>query len=113
MLLLCGFFVQIFGNDYIQLCNHYNITLISISGMFRSNALFIGPHSRKAVAEGRADCIPIFLGEIPLLFRRNIFKVDVALISLSPPDQHGFCSLGPGVDCTRAAVQNARYIIGL
>ncbi|KAJ8319869.1 hypothetical protein KUTeg_001456 [Tegillarca granosa] len=82
-------------------------------GIFRSNALFIGPHSRKAVAEGRADCIPIFLSEIPLLFRRNIFKVDVALISLSPPDQHGFCSLGPGVDCTRAAVQNARYIIGL
>ena len=65
------------------------------------------------MAEGRADTIPIFLSEIPLLFRRRLLNLDVALISVSPVDKHGFCSLGPGVDCTRAAVQNAQFIIGL
>lgn len=65
------------------------------------------------MAEGRADTIPIFLSEIPLLFRRRLLNLDVALISVSPIDNHGFCSLGPGVDCTRAAVQNAQFIIGL
>lgn len=65
------------------------------------------------MAEGRADTIPIFLSEIPLLFRRRLLNLDVALISVSPIDSHGFCSLGPGVDCTRAAVQNAQFIIGL
>ncbi|XP_014663113.1 PREDICTED: 4-hydroxybutyrate coenzyme A transferase-like [Priapulus caudatus] len=82
-------------------------------GVFRSNSLFIGPNVRSAVNEGRADFIPIFLSEIPLLFRRNLVQLDVALISVSPPDKHGFCTLGPSVDCTRAAVQNAKVIIGL
>ncbi|KAL5013389.1 hypothetical protein ScPMuIL_007659 [Solemya velum] len=82
-------------------------------GIFRSNSLFIGNYSRKAISEGRADCVPIFLSEIPLLFRRKIWKIDVAMISLSPPDNHGYCSMGPGVDCTRSAIQNADYIIGL
>lgn len=82
-------------------------------GIFRSNSLFIGANLRKAVNEGRADFVPIFLSEIPLLFRRNIVQLDVALISVSPPDQHGFCTLGPSVDCTRAAIQNAKYIVGM
>lgn len=62
--------------------------------------------------EGRADFTPIFLSEIPLLFHRKIIDLDVALIQVSPPDKHGFCTLGPSVDCTRAAIQNAKYIIG-
>ncbi|XP_061197068.1 4-hydroxybutyrate coenzyme A transferase-like [Saccostrea echinata] len=82
-------------------------------GIFRPNSFFISASLRNAVAEGRADTIPIFLSEIPLLFRRRLLSLDVALISLSPPDKHGFCSLGPGIDCTRAAVQNAQFIIGL
>ena len=61
---------------------------------------------------GQADFTPIFLSEIPLLFRRNIVNLDVALIQVSPPDQHGFCTLGPSVDITRAAIQNAKVIIG-
>ncbi|XP_052819732.1 4-hydroxybutyrate coenzyme A transferase-like [Mya arenaria] len=80
-------------------------------GIFRSNSLFIGANCREAIAEGRADTVPIFLSEIPLLFDRKIYKLDVALIHVSPPDQHGFCSLGTSVDCTRAAVQHAKYII--
>nr|XP_006812038.1 PREDICTED: uncharacterized protein LOC100372560 [Saccoglossus kowalevskii] len=82
-------------------------------GIFRSNSFFIGGNCREAVNAGRADFTPIFLGEIPLLFRRNIINLDVALIMVSRPDDHGFCTLGPSVDCTRAAIQNAKHIIGL
>ena len=80
--------------------------------MFRSNSLFIGANCRTAIAEGRADCVPIFLGEVPLLFRRKIVNLDVALITVSTPDEHGFCTLGSSVDTARAAIQNAKYIIG-
>ncbi|XP_070562057.1 succinyl-CoA:acetate/propanoyl-CoA:succinate CoA transferase-like [Ptychodera flava] len=82
-------------------------------GIFRSNSFFIGANCREPINSGRADFTPIFLSEIPLLFRRNIINLDVALIQVSQPDNHGFCTLGPSVDCTRAAIQNARYIIGL
>lgn len=82
-------------------------------GIFRSNSLFLASNARKAVKEGRADTLPIFLCEIPLLFRSKKILLDVALISVTPPDKHGFCSLGPSVDCTRAAIQNAKYIIGM
>jgi len=84
-----------------------------LAGIFRDNSLFIGGNCRQAVNEGRADSTPIFLGEIPLLFHRKILPVDVALIQVSPPDAHGYCSLGTSVDCTRAALQNAKYIIGV
>lgn len=82
-------------------------------GIFRSNSLFLGANARKAVNEGRADTIPIFLCEIPHLFRRRIIDIDVALVTVAPPDKHGFCSLGTSVDCTRSAIQNARYIIAM
>jgi len=81
-------------------------------GIFRSNSLFIGGNARKAVNDGRADCTPIFLGETPLLFRRGIIPLDAALVTVSPPDEHGFCSLGPSVDLARAAVQHTKYLIG-
>jgi len=81
-------------------------------GIFRSNSLFIGANCRSPVNEGRADFMPIFLSEVPLLFRRKILNLDVALIHVSPPDTHGFCTLGPSVDTTRAAIQNAKFIIG-
>ncbi|KAK3604483.1 hypothetical protein CHS0354_019078 [Potamilus streckersoni] len=80
-------------------------------GMFRSNSLFVGSNARKAIQDGRADAIPIFLSEIPILFRRKIINLDVALVTVTPPDKHGFCSLGTSVDCTRSAIQNAKYII--
>jgi 4-hydroxybutyrate CoA-transferase len=78
---------------------------------FRVNAFFVGSNVRKALAEGRADYVPIFLSEVPALFRRNILPLDVALVQVSPPDKHGFCSLGVSVDVSRAAVQKARYVI--
>jgi len=81
-------------------------------GVFRSNSLFLGANLREAVRDGRADFTPIFLGEIPLLFHRKLIQLDVALVSVSPPDEHGFCSLGPSVDTARAAIQNAKLIIG-
>ncbi len=78
---------------------------------FRVNALFVGANVRRAVEEGRADYCPVFLSEVPSLFRTGILPLDVALIHVSPPDRHGFCSLGVSVDVTRAAVQTARTVI--
>lgn len=80
---------------------------------FRLNAMFVGANVRKAVQEGDADYLPVFLSETPLMFRRGILPLDVALISVSPPDKHGFCSLGVSVDVSRAAVQTAKHVIAL
>ena len=80
-------------------------------GSFRSNSLFIGHNVRKAVQTGRADFTPIFLSEIPGLFQNKILPLDVALISLSPPDEHGFCSFGVEVGTTKPAADSARIII--
>jgi acyl-CoA hydrolase len=78
---------------------------------FRVNALFVGANVRPAVEEGRADYLPVFLSEVPRLFRSGILPLDVALVQVSPPDRHGFCSLGVSVDVSRAAVQTARTVI--
>lgn len=78
---------------------------------FHVNALFVGANVREAVQSGRADYIPVFLSEVPALFRKNILPLDVALVQVSPPDKHGFCSLGVSVDATLAAVQSARTVI--
>jgi 4-hydroxybutyrate CoA-transferase len=78
---------------------------------FHTNALFIGANVRAAVAAGEADYTPVFLSEVPALFRRGILPLDVALIQVSPPDRHGYCSLGVSVDATRAAVQAARCVV--
>ncbi|XP_048001785.1 4-hydroxybutyrate coenzyme A transferase isoform X2 [Leguminivora glycinivorella] len=80
-------------------------------GIFRSCSLFMGANVRKAVAEGRGDAIPIFLQDIPKLFHRKIIQPDIALIQVSPPDHHGYCSLGTSVDCVRAALVNSKIII--
>lgn len=77
----------------------------------RHRALFIGPNARVAVNEGRADYVPIFLSDIPQLFSRGILPLDAAFINVSPPDAHGFCSLGTSVDATLAAVRSARTVI--
>lgn len=80
-------------------------------GHFKHNALFIGKNVRKAVQEGRADFTPIFLSEIPQLFYSGKLPIDVALIHVSPPDEHGFCSFGVGVETTKAATEVAKTII--
>lgn len=78
---------------------------------FRINSLFVSASIRQAVNEGRADYVPVFLSEIPELFKQNILPIDVALVQVSPPDAHGYCSLGLSVDIARSAVNTARYII--
>ena len=65
-----------------------------MEGHLRVNTLFISANVRKAVQEGRADFTPVLLSEFPLLFKNKVLPVDVALIHVSPPDEHGFCSLG-------------------
>lgn len=77
---------------------------------FRHNAVFIGHNVRRAVAEGRADFTPVFLSEIPRLFRQEL-PLDVALIQVSPPDEHGFCSLGVEVGCTITAARLAKTVV--
>jgi len=78
---------------------------------FYSVSLFTGPRQRGAVAEGRADFIPVFLADIPMLFCRDTIKLDVALVQLSPPDTHGFCTLGTSVDAALAAAENAPVVL--
>ncbi|HCW06885.1 MAG TPA: 4-hydroxybutyrate CoA-transferase [Cytophagales bacterium] len=78
---------------------------------FRINSLFVSPNIRDAVNEGRADYVPVFLSEIPQLFRRNILPLDVALVQVSPPDKHGYCSLGTSVDCALSAIRTAKHVI--
>ncbi|XP_022918145.1 succinyl-CoA:acetate/propanoyl-CoA:succinate CoA transferase [Onthophagus taurus] len=85
----------------------------SCEGIFRSCSFFMGGNVRKPVAEGRADAIPIFLSEIPLLFYRGIVKPDIAVIHVSPPDSHGFCSIGTSVDCVRAGMIHSKIIVAL
>ncbi|MCG6169936.1 4-hydroxybutyrate CoA-transferase [Leptospira sp. FAT2] len=82
-----------------------------MEGKFFTNALFVAANMRKAVEEGRADYIPIFLSECPLLFRNGILPLDVALVQVSPPDKHGYCSLGVSVDISKAAVETAKIVI--
>ncbi|MDD5474913.1 MAG: GNAT family N-acetyltransferase [Syntrophales bacterium] len=78
---------------------------------FRHNALFIGPRMREVIAQGRADYTPIFLSEIPQLIRSGRMHLDVALIQVSPPDDHGYVSLGISVDITKIAAEEADYVI--
>lgn len=82
------------------------------TGSFHLNSFFVGGNVRKATNEGISDYIPIFLSEIPDLFRKEIFPLDVALVHVSPPDNHGYCSLGVSVDIAISAVKKAKYLIG-
>ena len=78
---------------------------------FRHNAMFIGSNVRAAINDGRADYTPIYLSEIEGLFESGAMPIDVALIEVSPPDSHGFCSFGVGVDTTLTAAKCARYVV--
>ncbi|MBF0428063.1 MAG: GNAT family N-acetyltransferase [Magnetococcales bacterium] len=78
---------------------------------FNVNSLFLGPGTRNAVSAGIADYTPCFLSEIPSLFTDGILPLDVALIQVSPPDQYGYCSLGPSVDIVSSAWKSARTVI--
>ncbi len=78
---------------------------------FYINSLFVSTPVREAVNSERGDFVPVFLSEIPNLFRRGYLPLDVALITVSPPDKHGYCSLGTSVDVARSAIDSAKIII--
>jgi acyl-CoA hydrolase len=102
----------------------YNVELVSITTLgdvnfdkpehrksFFFNSLFVSAATRAVANSDDGDYIPIFLSQIPQLFRKNILPIDVALIQVSPPDIHGYCSLGTSVDIARAAVDTAKIVI--
>jgi acyl-CoA hydrolase len=82
-----------------------------LEGHFFINSLFVSKSNREAVNSKRGDYVPVFLSEIPLLFTRNILPLDVAIVHVSPPDKHGYCSLGTSVDIARSAVDVAKIVI--
>lgn len=82
-----------------------------MAGHFRHNAIFIGSNVRDAINEGRADYTPIYLSEIEGLFESGAMPLDVALIQVSPPDAHGYCSFGVGIDTSLTAAKQARYVV--
>ena len=82
-----------------------------MEGHLRHRALFIGPNARAAVAEGRADYAPVFLSDVPRLFRRGLLPLDAVFVNATPPDAHGFCSLGTSVEAMHAAIRAARTVI--
>lgn len=95
----------------ITLYGEVAIAKRELANSFHVNSLFVSEGVRQAVNDGYADYVPIFLSEIPVLFKKNILPIDVALVQVSPPDAHGFCSLGLSVDIARAAVDTAKHII--
>ncbi|MBI2931602.1 MAG: GNAT family N-acetyltransferase [Planctomycetes bacterium] len=96
---------------HIMTIGHAPYADATLKGRFRHNAFFIGANVREAVARAAADYTPIFLSDIPWLFRSRRMKIDVALISCTPPDVHGFCSLGVSVDVVMAAVESAEVVM--
>jgi acyl-CoA hydrolase len=101
-----------------------NVTIVSLhtegageyvdpkyQGIFHVKSLFAGADVREAIARGDADYIPVFLSEIPALFASKTIPLSIALINVSPPDSHGYCSLGVSVDVAKAAVENSEIVI--
>lgn len=84
---------------------------IKLKDSFHVNSFFIGKNVRHTLKAGNGSYTPVFLSELPLLFKRNIIDLDVALIQVSVPDRHGYCSLGVSVEATLAAIDNAKYVI--
>lgn len=97
--------------NHVLLLGEDPLSAPEMVGHFRHNSLFVGPADRAAVNDGRADYVPIFLHQIPRLFRERIIPLDVAMVQVSPPDQHGFMSLGVETLASKAACQAARTVI--
>jgi len=97
--------------NHVLLLGDDPLSAPGMEGRFRHNSLFVGPADRQAVNDGRADYVPIFLHHIPRLFRSGIVPLDVAMVQVSPPDEHGFMSLGVEVLASPAALQAAKTVI--
>lgn len=110
---LCNRYLELKNIEIIQMHTEGEAIYASepYSNTFNVNSCFVGGNVRKMVNSDRGDYIPIFLSEIHLLFKRNILPLDVAFIQVSPPDKHGFCSLGTSIDVTLTAIQTAKLVI--
>jgi len=97
--------------NHVLLLGDDPLSAPDMAGHFRHNSLFVGPADRKAVNDGRADYVPIFLYMIPRLFTDRVVPVDVAMVAVSPPDEHGYMSLGVETLASRAACNAARHVI--
>ncbi|MFN7847239.1 MAG: acetyl-CoA hydrolase/transferase family protein [Bacteroidota bacterium] len=99
--------------NIISLSTYGNMPIAQLKykDSFYFNTLFVSQHTRELIAYGMGSYIPVFLSEIPALFHRKIIVPDVALIHVSPPDKHGYCSLGVSVDICLSALKNAKYVI--
>lgn len=96
---------------HIHTEGYIDYTLPEYADSFRTSCFFMGANIRKAVQEGYAQYNPVFLSDIPHLFRSNILPIDVALINVSPPDKHGYCSLGVSVDIMIGGLESAKIVI--
>lgn len=99
--------------SHILTLGHADYVKPEFAKSFRHRSLFTGANVREAVNEGRADFVPVHLHQIPRLIYEGILPIDVALIHISPPDEHGFCSYGVEVGCTKAAAERAKTVIAL
>lgn len=113
--------VKALQNRHQQLKNVELVSITTLGGVnfdqpefrnsFYFNSLFVSAATRNVANSENGDYVPIFLSQIPKLFRKNILPIDVALIQVSPPDSHGYCSLGTSVDIARSAVEMAKHVI--
>lgn len=110
---LCERYAELENVEITQIHTHGEAKYMQkpYTNAFHLSSFFVGENVRKGVNTYAGDYIPVFLSEIHLLFRRNILPLDVAFIQVSPPDRHGFCSLGVSVDVTLPAVQTAKMVI--
>jgi acetyl-CoA hydrolase len=113
--LIAAFCTRALGLRGIEVCQILTLgdapyASAALAGHVRPNALFIGGNLRAAVAEGRADFTPVFLSEVASLLRGPL-PIDVALVQVSPPDAHGYCSLGVSVDIVKPAVDSAKLVV--
>jgi acyl-CoA hydrolase len=110
---LCDRYKELKNVEIIQIHTHGKAKYMELpySDSFKLVSCFVGDNVRKGVNSNNGDYIPIFLSEIHWLFRRGIYPLDVAFIQVSPPDKHGYCSLGTSVDITLPAIQTAKTVI--
>ena len=101
------------GVEFVSITQQGNVEVAKpqYKGSFYINSLFVSTPVRDAVNSDRGDFVPVFLSEIPTLFKKGLLPIDVAMITVSPPDQHGYCTLGTSVDVARSAVDTAKIII--
>lgn len=110
---MCRRYKELQNVKIVHLMSFHNAPYVGpdMEGHFHLISLFTGPNVRKAVNEGKADFIPVFLSEIPYLIESKMVPIDVAVLHLSPPDEHGYCSFSISNDCSKIAAENSKVII--